>query len=102
MIDIQSQSLISVRADFKKWGVSISKFLLCGRMAPNKTSPYFDRGSDAATPNIICNVGPPNVTPRIIFCFIIFTVPYVFKTSLIQKGNIFCKKAFAARLPRSK
>ena len=40
------------------WGVSISKFLRCGRvaawqrghMAANKTLPYFDRGRVAAWP----------------------------------------------------
>ena len=42
----------------KKYGVAISKFLLCGRVAPwlrgrlaaNKTLPYFDCGNEAARP----------------------------------------------------
>ena len=33
-------------------GVSISKFLLCGRVAANKTSHFFGRCSVASTPNI--------------------------------------------------
>ena len=46
-------------------GVSISKFLLRGRMAANKISNNFDCGSMAATPNITpVYVGPPNVTPN--------------------------------------
>ena len=41
-------------------GVSISKFLLRGRMAANKISNNFDCGSVAATPNITpVYVGPP-------------------------------------------
>ena len=35
------------------WRVSISKFSLCGRVAANKTSLYFDRGSVAAENVII-------------------------------------------------
>ena len=34
-----------------------------GRVAANKTTPYFACGSVAATPNITPNVGPSNVGP---------------------------------------
>ena len=34
-----------------KHGVAISKFLLRGRVAANKTLPYFDHGSVAAKPH---------------------------------------------------
>ena len=39
-------------------GVSILKFLLFGRVAANKTSPYFHHGSVAATCNITPNLCP--------------------------------------------
>ena len=40
-------------------GVTISKFLLRGRAAANKTSPFFDRGRVAKTPNLTLNVEAP-------------------------------------------
>ena len=39
---------IDTKVRGRESGVSISKFLLCGRVAANKTLPYFDCGSVAA------------------------------------------------------